>query len=136
MTELSESLVLLVLLLAAAALGLYVRPLLAERHATRETFDLVRLVSTMLLTFAAIVLGLLTTSAKASFDEIGNDLRGLGIEVIDLDRLLREYGNETNPARELLRRYTAGAIASAGPTSRRRRKHRRCRIRWDRRPAA
>ena len=101
--------------MGAAVVGLFVRPLLAERHATRETFDLVRLVSTMLLTFAAIVLGLLTTSAKASFDQIGNDMRRLGIEIIDLDRLLREYGNEANPARELLARYTAGAIASSWP---------------------
>ncbi len=115
MIEFLESILLLVLLLAAAALGLFVRPLLSERHATRETFDLVRLVSTMLLTFAAIVLGLLTTSAKASFDQIGNDLRGLGIEVIELDRLLREYGSEAEPARELLRRYTDGVIATSWP---------------------
>ena len=115
MTEIFESLLLLVLLLASAALGLFVRPLLSERHASRETFDLVRLVSTMLLTFAAIVLGLLTTSAKGSFDQIGTDLRGLGTEMIELDRLLREYGGEADPARELLRRYTAGVIATGWP---------------------
>jgi hypothetical protein len=112
-TELLEGLILLLLLLASATTGLFVRPLLSAHHTTHETFDLMRLVSTMLLTFAAIVLGLLTTSAKNSFDQIGNDLRGLGSQLIRLDTLMREYGPETDPTRALLRRYTAAAIASS-----------------------
>jgi hypothetical protein len=33
----------------------------------------------MLMTFAALVLGLLTSSVKSSFDKVGNDLRGLSV---------------------------------------------------------
>src|SRR3954463_7306440 len=77
MTELSNAALLLVVLLCSSAAGLFIRPLLSERHITREIFELIQLVTTMLVTFAALVLGLLTSSAKTSFDRVGNDLRGL-----------------------------------------------------------
>jgi hypothetical protein len=102
----------LVLLLGGVALGLVVRPLLSEAHRSRETTDLVQLVITMLVTFAALVLGLLTSSVKASFDTVDTDLRGFSIDLIRLDQSLREYGEETAPIRALLRGYTAAAIAT------------------------
>jgi Protein of unknown function (DUF4239) len=89
-----------------------VRRFLSERHRSPETNDLIRLVVTMLVTFAALVLGLLTSSVKASFDTVDTDLRGVAIQLIQLDRSLRIYGNETMPARILLRSYTAAKIAA------------------------
>jgi hypothetical protein len=112
LTELLYSLLVFLILLVSAAAGLFVRPLLAERHRAIETVELVRLVVTMLFTFAALVLGLLTTSVKASFDAVSNHFRGYAIDIIDLGRVLNEYGPEAEPARLLLRRYTALAIAS------------------------
>ncbi|HSU05524.1 MAG TPA: hypothetical protein VLI93_08125 [Acetobacteraceae bacterium] len=112
MTELWDSLWLLILLLGASGAGLLVRPLLSERHRSRETVELIQLVVTMLVTFAALVLGLLTTSVKASFDTIGNDVRGFATDIIQLDQLLTEYGSAADPVRQQLRVYTAAAIAS------------------------
>ncbi len=74
--------------------------------------DFLQLVSTMLITFVALVLGLLTASVKTSFDNIGNNLKGFAVAIIELDQSLREWGNETGPARALLRRYTATMIAT------------------------
>jgi len=107
MREFAEVGLLLLLLLGASALGIAVRPLLSEHHRSRETTDLVQLVGTMLVTFAALVLGLLTSSVKASFDGIDNDLRGLAVELIQLDRSLHQYGGEAGAAHALLRAYTA-----------------------------
>jgi hypothetical protein len=112
MTELAYSFALFVVLLGSAAGGLFLRPLLSERHRGIETVDLVRLVVTMLVTFAALVLGLLTTSVKSSFDEITNDFRGYAVDIIALGRSLKEYGPETQIAYTLLRQYTAAAIAT------------------------
>lgn len=112
MTELGGAAILLFLLLAGSAFGILIRPFLSERHRSRETTDLIQLVLTMLVTFAALVLGLLTSSVKASYDEINNDLRSFSIQLIQLDRSLREYGSDANAARELLRSYIAAAIAS------------------------
>jgi len=112
MTEFWEAGLVLLLLLGSSAAGLYLRPLLPERHWNAETNDLVRLVGTMLVTFAAIVLGLLITTAKSSFDTVENDVRGYGVDIIELDRVLRQYGPETDPIRKELRAYTASAIAT------------------------
>lgn len=112
MSEIGGAAILLVILLAGSALGVFVRPFLPEHHRTRETTELIQLVVTMLVTFAALVLGLLTSTVKASYDTVDNDLRSFAIQLIQLDRSLRQYGSEAEPARALLRSYTAAAIAS------------------------
>jgi|SRR5579884_637534 len=112
MTEAANAAVVLLLLLGSSALGILVRPLLSEHHRSLEMSDFLQLVSTMLITFVALVLGLLTTSVKASFDKVGNDLQGFSIAIIRLDQSLREWGDATEPERALLRRYTASVIAT------------------------
>ena len=111
MTEWLGAGLLLVILLGSAAFGLFARPFLSEAHRSRETTDFVQLVVTMLVTFVAVVLGLLTSSAKASFDQVGNELKGLSVALIQLDRSLRQWGGEAETARQLLREYTAAVIA-------------------------
>ncbi len=103
-----DAAIVLVILLGCSTLALLIRPLLSERHRSREA-EFVQLVLAMVVTFVALVLGLLTSSVKSSFDRVGNDRRGLAIQ---LDRSLREWGAETQPTRELLRTYTAASIAT------------------------
>jgi hypothetical protein len=112
MTEFESAAVLLLFLLVGSAVGMFIRPFLSERHRGRETTDLIALVMTMLVTFAALVLGLLTSSAKASFDTVEDDLRNVSIQLIQLNRSLRDYGDDTGAARALLRSYTAARIAT------------------------
>lgn len=112
MTEIAYSALLFLLLISAAWSCLKLQWLLPETHRSRETADFVRLVITMLVTFAALVLGLLTTSVKANFDSVAQDIRGFATEIIDLNRLLAAYGPQTDHARRLLRDYTAGAVAT------------------------
>lgn len=116
MGEVWDSAVLMLVLLGGSALGVVARPFLSERHRSAETTDLIRLVVTMLVTFAALVLGLLTSTVKASFDGVDDDLRGFAINLIQLDRSLRQYGSEADAARALLRSYTAAAIDSTWTT--------------------
>lgn len=118
MTELDTAALLLLILLAGSAIGTAVRPFLSERHRSRDTTDLIQLVMTMLVTFAALVLGLLTSSVKSSFDTVDGDLRNLSVQLIQLDRSLRQYGSEADRARALLRRYVAARIASVWPDER------------------
>jgi hypothetical protein len=112
MMQLLNAALLVVILIASSLAGLYVRPLLSERHRGADTLDLLRLVSTMLVTFAALVLGLLTSSVKTARDTVNVDLRGFGVMIIELDQSLREYGPQTALARAQLRTYTAAAIAT------------------------
>ena len=115
MTEYSPVFLPFVLLLASG-LGWRVQKALAERHRSRETAEAVRLILGMLVTFAAVVLGLLTSSAKDHFDAFGSNLQNYSIDLITMDQRLREYGPEAEPARALLRAYTAAAIADTWPS--------------------
>ena len=120
MTELLYAGLLLLILLGASTLGLLVSPHLSEHHRSRETVEVVWLVVTMLVTFAAIVLGLLTTSVKSSFDAIGAGFRTYAGELTQLDRSLRDYGPDAKHVRRLLRHYTSatiGAFWSDQPTA-------------------
>ena len=56
---------------------------------------------------AALVLGLLISSAMGSFDRINNELVENAARTVSLDRLLAEYGPQTRELRELIKRdYT------------------------------
>jgi hypothetical protein len=107
--------ILFFILLASASLGWAGQRKLHARHISRDSVDSVRLLIGMLLTFSAIVLGLLTSSAKQRFDGLNADLSALGTDLIELDQRLRIYGPEADPIRELLRRYTAAALFDTWP---------------------
>ena len=115
MQNLLSAAILLALLLSAAAAGYFVRSRLPERHRSRDSFELVQLTINLLVTFTAIVLGLLTTSVKSGFDA-AYDARGTyASEFVQLDECLRQYGPETEKIREQMREYVAAVIASTWP---------------------
>ena len=104
----------IVLMLASFA-GWRVQRALSDRHRSRETVEAIRLVVGMLVTFSALVLGLLTSSAKTHFDAHGSNLRAYGIDLITMDQQLNQYGGAADPIRAVLRAYTAAAIADTWP---------------------
>ncbi|MGF6939521.1 hypothetical protein OKW41_008683 [Paraburkholderia sp. UCT70] len=101
MSEIGSAVLVFALLLIATGLGVGVRPLLPEEHKAHETVQLVQLVIGMLVTFAALVLGLMTASAKASFDTASNDMRSYAAELIEFDSTLRELGSAADESRRL-----------------------------------
>lgn len=112
MYPLSSALVVLALLLLGALIGVVVRPLLPEEHKAHQTVQLVHLVDGMLVTFAALVLGLMTASAKSTFDSASDDFRALASDLVQFDITARQYGPEADPVRQLIRAYLGAAIAS------------------------
>jgi hypothetical protein len=118
MTELSP-LAFTFVLLFATWLGWRAQQAIPERHRTRDTIESVRLVLGMLVTFAALVLGLLTSSAKTHFDFHQSNLRAYSVDLIALDQRLREYGPPAAPIRARLRAYTAAAVYSTWPEEKR-----------------
>lgn len=102
-------------LLASSALTHLVLPHLPEHHRSRETLDIVRLVSSLVVTFAALVLGLLIASVNTAFFDVGTDMNNLAAAIRQTDTCLHDYGAEADPIRAQLRNYLAGAIASTWP---------------------
>ncbi len=98
-------------LLCASALGVTLQRKLAEQHKSRETGDHVRLIISILVTFTAVVLGLLISSVKSSYDQFESRLNAFAGDITELDVRLREYGEDAAPIRAQLRAYVAAAIA-------------------------
>ncbi len=107
------SLVALAFMLLATGAGTVIRLRWPEQHTNRETIELLQTTVMLLATFAAIVLGLLITSAKSDFDTIENDVRTFSFTLTELDDSLAELGAPAEPLRQALARYTAATIAAA-----------------------
>ena len=58
----------------------------------------------LLATMSALVVGLLITTAKTSYDTQGGEFRRMSAEIVLLDRALAHYGPEAASARDQLRR--------------------------------
>jgi hypothetical protein len=106
------SLVALALMLAAVFCGAAIRRRWPEHHTNRETIELLQTTVMLLATFAAIVLGLLITSAKSDFDNLENDIRSFSATLVQLDYGLEEMGPDAVPIRQGLVRYAAAATAA------------------------
>src|SRR3954469_937965 len=85
-----------------ALLGLLLSRLLPEEHLRDKSKDTVKVVTGMIATLAALVLGLLISSANSSFDAVDAALTQSAAKIILLDRALARYGPETKQAREQL----------------------------------
>jgi hypothetical protein len=104
-----------------ALLGVLFHTVLPEEHLSTDTKDVVKLGIALIATMAALVLSLLISSAKGTYDTRGNQLLQVSADIIVLDRALAHYGAETKDARAVLRNSVAGAIDRFWPASRDRR---------------
>ncbi|SDI56045.1 hypothetical protein [Paraburkholderia phenazinium] len=94
----------------SALLGLYLRTLLPEQHLGEESIGVVKLTIGLIATMAALVLGLLISSAKSSFDTVNGELVRNAASVIRLDRVLARYGPETQEVRGLIKQSYGTSI--------------------------
>jgi hypothetical protein len=98
-----------------ALLGLLLYGLLPEQHLRDNSKDTVKVVAGMIATLSALVLGLLVSSAKSSFDATNSAITQNGAKIILLDRVLAAYGPETKDIREQLRRAVVAGIEMFWP---------------------
>ena len=88
------------------AIGMLVRIRLPDA-AIADSKEVVRLSAGLMGTVAALVLGLMIASAKASYDGQTSNVRQLTANLILLDELLAQYGPETKAARGMIRQAAA-----------------------------
>jgi len=99
----------------AAVLGSILRAVLPRHHLSDESRSALKFGTGLIATLTALVLGLLVSSAKSSFDAINSGLAETGARVITLDRLLAHYGPAAAEARLHLKAAVAATIARAWP---------------------
>ena len=110
--------VVLACVFGGALLGMLLSTVLPEHHLSEASKDVVMLVTGLIATLAALVLGLLVASAKSSFDTANEGFRQSAARIILLDRTLAQYGPETKDVRELLRNGFAARIDQLFPKDR------------------
>ena len=103
MNDLWISLIVFAVIFGSALTGVFVRPLLSEKHLHPDSKEVVKMATGLIGTLAALVLGLLIASAKSSFDQKTNQVRQMTATIILLDDLLAQYGPEAASLRTLLR---------------------------------
>jgi hypothetical protein len=89
--------------------------MLPENHLSPESKDVVKLAMGLIATMAALVLGLITASAKSSFDLQNAETVHTAANIIRLDRSLARYGPETKEIRDQLKQAVAFRIHLTWP---------------------
>lgn len=69
----------------------------------------------LVATMAALVLGLLVSSSKSTFDEMNTGIVNLGAKAILLDRVLASYGPGTKDIRDMIRNTVDNSIQYIWP---------------------
>lgn len=98
---------------SGALLGLWLQYRLPRHHLDKNSFETVKLLAGMLATITALVLGLLVSSAKSTFDTINEGLRQVSAKTILLDRILAQYGPGAQTVRVQLKHSVATSLEAA-----------------------
>jgi hypothetical protein len=81
------------------------RAKLPEHHLSQDSIDVIKLATGLMATLAALVLGLLISSANTAHNTVANAVdQTVAASQARLDRYLAAYGQDTREARDLLRR--------------------------------
>lgn len=110
MHHLFISLIVFVCIFCCAILGMYVHGRLPNHHFNDDSMDVVKLTVGLIATLAALVLGLLISSAKSSFDTVNGEVTRDAANIILLDRMLAQYGAQADELRGLLKQRVARGV--------------------------
>jgi hypothetical protein len=102
----------LLAIVGGTAVGMLVGRRLPDHHLESASKDVVRLSMAMIATMTALVLGLVTGSAKSTFDGDDTAVKHTAASLLALDRDLAAYGPETTPIREALKATITAKVDS------------------------
>lgn len=115
MSSIAISLIAFCFLFGGALIGLLLGRLLPKNHISDHSRDAIKIGTGMIATLTALVLGLLVSSAKSSYDTMNDEIKQSSVTVIMLDHLLEKYGPETKDIREQLRSNLRFALNKVWP---------------------
>jgi len=104
MSSSSIAFIVLACIFGSALFGFYLRLVLPDHHLKDDSLSTVKLAAGLIATMSALMLGLLVSSAKSSFDHVNNELVVTAARVVSLDRILADYGPETQELRASIKR--------------------------------
>jgi hypothetical protein len=93
----------------------FIRDRLPPPHLSKESQDVVRLGIGLVATMTALLLGLVTASARSTFDMQDTAIKNSAAIILTLDRDLARYGPDTKPTRDLIQQALAFRIQAIWP---------------------
>lgn len=115
MSPIAIALIVFVCVFAGAVVGMALNARLPVNHLEGPSADVLKLVMGLIGTMAAIVLGLLIAAEKGTYDTQTSDVAQLAVGVLQVDRLLANYGPETKEARDSLRQDVINNVEEIWP---------------------
>jgi len=109
------ALIVLGCLVGAVLVGRIIRRLLPDQHLSSDSRDGIKLALGLVSTMSALVLGLLVSSAKSSYDTERSEVIQMAAKVAFLDRMLAMYGPEAAEARVRFHDAIKGAVQQMWP---------------------
>jgi hypothetical protein len=94
---------------------MWLRTALPKGHLDAESRDTVKVGIGLIATMTALVLGLVTASAKSSFDSVNAAVKQTSVQILTLDRVLARYGPETVAIRGSIRQVLQSRIEMTWP---------------------
>src|ERR1017187_2932391 len=96
-----------------ALIGVWLQNRLPRHHLDAASQEVVKLGAGMIATVTALVLGLLVSSAKGTFDTINDGIKQSSAKIILLDRILAQYGPEAQGIRDQIKRSLIASLKAA-----------------------
>src|SRR5260370_26572370 len=117
MSALAISMIVLACIFGCVVVGIWIRSVLPEHHLSADSRTTVNLGIGLVATMAALVLGLVVSSAASSYFAQRDELNQLCARLVLLDRILAHYGPAAEAARHTLREVVAGLLDLIWPHS-------------------
>ena len=96
-----------------ALFGIWLQNRLPSHHLDDASQEVVKLGAGMIATITALVLGLLVSSAKGTFDTINDGIKQTSAKIILLDRILAQYGPEAKGTRDQMKQALVSSLKAA-----------------------
>jgi len=109
------ALLLLAVLVGVVLIGRSVRRHLPDHHLSPDSKDAVKLAMGLVATMTALLLGLLVSSAKGTYDTQRTEVIQMASKITFLNRVLKAYGPEAAEARAQFRAAVESAVQSLWP---------------------
>ena len=110
MNPLAISLLVFACVFGGAVVGILLRPVLPDDHLNADSRNTVNRGIGLVGTMAALVLGLVVSSAASSYFAQRDELNQISAKFVFLDRILAQYGPAAEQARHALRELVAGVL--------------------------
>ena len=90
-------------IVAVTLLGMLLRSLVPDRYLSAESKEVIRLGTALIATMSALLLGLLISSTRSSYEEKRGQVIRMTADLIELDLLMKDYGSEGPAVRQVMR---------------------------------